>query len=59
MKNEITNLFNTPMDRGAFLKHIGLAAVLFLGINNLIQVLGRGQVTSQNVSGYGATDYGR
>ena len=58
MKNEITKLFSKEMDRRDFLKHVGLAVIMFFGINTMVETLSGKQFSDGQVPGYGDTNYG-
>ncbi|HET8690133.1 MAG TPA: twin-arginine translocation signal domain-containing protein [Candidatus Saccharimonadales bacterium] len=61
LKNELHNLFNKPMDRRGFLKHVGVGVVAVTGaaalVKSLNEVAGSGAGTARQV-GYGASAYG-
>ena len=60
----ITAILNKPMDRGEFLKHIGVAVLLAVGGGMIMQALGGmkklglEQNAQQSSLGYGSSAYG-
>ena len=58
MKNELAKLTNKEMDRRSFLQHVGFGIVMLLGLANLVDALGKFQMSDKNVPGYGDTNYG-
>lgn len=62
MNKQITDLLNKKMDRGAFLKHIGLAMLVLLGVGSLIKMLSSGEqntISTVKVEGNTNADYGK
>lgn len=55
MKNEITKLFSKEMDRRDFIKHVGLAVIMFFGITTIVETLNG---SGPGSPGYGETNYG-
>lgn len=57
MKEKVSTILQTPMDRMSFLKHIGLSAIMFLGVTKFVDSLH--SVTGTQSPSYGETDYGK
>lgn len=58
MKQQLTTLLDTPMERGEFLRRLGFGIVMFLG-GGLVFDLLRGERSHQSgTSGYGNRSYG-
>lgn len=61
IKAQVGQLLQKEMDRKDFLRHVGVAAAVIVGIPTLLGALGRLQSGSQPASqsfGYGASAYG-
>ena len=58
MKNEITKLLSKPMDRKAFLQHVGVALLAVTGITGLLAAILRPE-DGPSAQGSGSKPYGR
>ncbi len=66
VKKNIDNLLKKPMDRRRFLKHVGLGALLVVGLGPVLKMLLAGPANSSglrpgsaaNAGAYGAMTYG-
>jgi hypothetical protein len=55
MKNQLSTLLEQEMDRGQFIRYVGIGAMMLLGGNAIMQALGAmgSKHTAGNRSGYG------
>ena len=63
VRKNVDNLLKKPMDRRGFLKHVGLGALLVVGLGPILKMLTSPQKTSNSVTpangyGYGPMPYG-
>lgn len=58
MKNEITKLLSKPMDRKAFLQHVGVALLAITGITGLLTAIFRTE-DGPSAQGSKSKRYGR
>lgn len=60
IKAQVTELLQKEMDRKEFLRHVGIAAAVIVGLPTFLSVLSRlqgGSIRQQTV-GYGSSPYG-
>lgn len=60
IKTQVAELLQKEMDRKEFLRHVGIAAAVIIGLPTLLNVLSRMQSGSlrQQSAGYGSMPYG-